>query len=165
MTPTKKAQVQCLNNDGEMQMCMYRVSFQHCTTDVRRPLPLSPLDARHQVQHLTFRQPSELPDLCLVAATNITNWLTRVKFWHLATLLAHALKDFSCCRFLCCFLLFPCLACGCSIVSFVFLPSAPSALLYGIRAHAAGNLLWLSALSLFFFCIVCLGVFLCFSLL
>ena len=37
-------------------MCMYRVSFQHKTTDVRRPLPHSPIDASHQVLLFTVRQ-------------------------------------------------------------------------------------------------------------
>ena len=37
---------------------MYRVSFQHYTTHVPRPLPRSPLDARHQVLHLTALSPA-----------------------------------------------------------------------------------------------------------
>ena len=165
MTPANEPQAQCLKDDGEMQMCIYTVSFQHRTTDVRRPFPLSPLDAKHQVPHLTLRQPSELPDLCVVAAKNMANWLTCVTFWHLATLLAHALNDFSCCRFLWCFLLLSCLACDCSIVAWVFVPSAPSTSLYGICAPDARNLLWLGLLGLFSFISVYLSVFTRFSLL
>ena len=39
-------------------MCMYRISFQHKTTDVRRTLPTSPIDASHQVLLFTVRQTS-----------------------------------------------------------------------------------------------------------